>query len=82
MSRHNSNLNLNINESMDMEYKQFKYGPLLFMSILPALGVMLAFGGRPTLLALSFASIATYIFDIMGSIEVSLCLCLILIQLI
>ncbi len=48
-----------------------KYSTPLFLSLVPSLGIILAFGGKLTLLAFSFGTIATYLFDLVGSLEVS-----------
>jgi hypothetical protein len=51
---------------------QFLYGDLLLAALLPPGLVMLAFGGRPMLIAVCFGSMFTYIFDIFGAMEVPL----------
>ena len=54
------------------EEPQFKYGNLLLTSLLPPLLVLGAFGGRPTKVAACFGAIIAYIFDVLGTMEVSL----------
>jgi hypothetical protein len=49
---------------------QFLYGDLFLAALLPPVLVMLAFGGRPMLIAICFGSMFTYIFDIFGAMEV------------
>ena len=48
----------------------FSHGPILSLAMLPALLIMLAFGGRPSLLVLCFGAVVTYIFDLLGAMEV------------
>jgi hypothetical protein len=49
---------------------QFLYGDLFLTALLPPSLVMLAFGGRPMLIAICFGSMFTYIFDLFGAMEV------------
>ena len=49
---------------------EFKYRELLLLSLTVPFGIMLAFGGKPSLLMLCFGAIISYIFDLLGSIEV------------
>lgn len=49
---------------------EFKYRELLLFSLAIPFGIMLAFGGKPSLLMLCFGAIISYIFDLLGSIEV------------
>ena len=49
---------------------EFKYRELLLLSLAVPFGIMLAFGGKPSLLMLCFGAIISYIFDLLGSIEV------------
>lgn len=49
----------------------FAYGTALMLALSPPLAVLLAFGGRPTIVALCFGSIVAYIFDILGTMEVN-----------
>jgi hypothetical protein len=55
------------------KYKEpvFRHGELLIMSLAPAVLVMLAFGGKPSLVAICFGSLFSYIFDILGAMEVN-----------
>ena len=46
----------------------------LFLAIMPAFLVLLTFGGRPALLTICFGVLFSYIFDLLGSVEVSWCL--------
>ena len=46
-----------------------KYGWTLLLSLLPSFAILIVFGGRPTLLALCFGSLTTYIFDLLGTME-------------
>ena len=48
---------------------KFLYDQLLLWSLALPLGILFAFGGRPTILTLCFGCISSYIFDLMGSIE-------------
>ena len=57
-------------ESQKMVRGEFLYGDLLLASLFPPLLVLLAFGGRPMLLTVCFGAIFTYIFDILGAMEV------------
>jgi hypothetical protein len=50
---------------------EFKYRELLLVSLSFPFGIMLAFGGKPALLVLCFGAIVSYIFDLLGTIEVS-----------
>lgn len=49
---------------------EFKYRELLLLSLAVPFGIMLAFGGKPSLLMLCFGALISYIFDLLGSIEV------------
>lgn len=49
---------------------EFTYSDVLMMGLLPPVAIMLAFGGRPSLLVICFGSVVTYIFDLLGAIEV------------
>ena len=49
---------------------EFLHSGVLMTALTAPLGIMLAFGDRTTLLVLCFGSIITYIFDILGSVEV------------
>lgn len=49
---------------------QFLYGTLLFSSLVPPLLIVLAFCGKPGLIALCFGSMFAYIFDVIGAMEV------------
>ena len=49
---------------------EFKYRELLLVSLSFPFGIMLAFGGKPALLVLCFGAIVSYIFDLLGTIEV------------
>jgi hypothetical protein len=53
------------------KYKEpvFRHGELLITSLIPAILVMLAFGGRPSLVAICFGSLFSYIFDVLGAME-------------
>lgn len=66
----NRELKESFGNQVSMKNVQFKYGNELFLSTLPGLGVILVFGGRPTLLIFCFGAISTYIFDVVGSVEV------------
>lgn len=48
----------------------FSHGPVLSLAIFPSFLIMLAFGGRPSLLVLCFGAVVTYIFDLLGAMEV------------
>jgi hypothetical protein len=50
---------------------EFMHSGVLLTSLAPPLGIMFAFGDRTALLVLCFGAIITYIFDILGSVEVS-----------
>ena len=47
----------------------FLYSGVLVAALLPPFLVMLAFGGKPTMLVLSIGGLAAHIFDIVGSVE-------------
>lgn len=49
---------------------EFLHGNVLLTACAPAIGIILAFGGRPALLVLCFGALVAYIFDILGSVEV------------
>jgi hypothetical protein len=49
---------------------QFLHGIELLTACAPAIGIILAFGGRPAMLVLCFGALVAYIFDILGSVEV------------
>lgn len=51
---------------------EFRYLSHILWGLLPPLLIMLAYGGRPTLIALCFGCIFTYIFDLLGTMEVNL----------
>lgn len=55
----------------EKKYKEpvFRHGELLIMSLTPAVLVLLAFGGKPSLVAICFGSLFSYIFDILGAME-------------
>lgn len=55
----------------EKKYKEpvFRHGELLIMSLAPAVLVLLAFGGKPSLVAICFGSLFSYIFDILGAME-------------
>ena len=50
----------------------FKHGTLLFLSLLPPIGILLAFGGQISLTVFTIGAIITYIFDLMGSLEATI----------
>jgi hypothetical protein len=47
----------------------FRYAPLFMIALLPVLGILFAFGGRLTIMTMCLGSIATYAFDLAGSID-------------
>lgn len=49
---------------------EFRYLSHILWGLLPALVVILAYGGRPALIALCFGCIFAYIFDLLGTMEV------------
>jgi hypothetical protein len=49
---------------------EFSNAALLSAALVPAFLVMLAFGGRVSLLILCFGGVITYIFDLLGAMEV------------
>ena len=49
---------------------EFRYLSHILWGLLPPLIVMLAYGGRPALIALCFGCIFAYIFDLLGTMEV------------
>ena len=49
---------------------EFRYQNVLMMCLAPPLAIMLAFGGRPSLLVICFGTMLTYIFDLLGAMEV------------
>lgn len=55
----------------EKKYKEpvFRHGELLITSLTPTILVMLAFGGKPSLVAICFGSLFSYIFDILGAME-------------
>ena len=48
---------------------EFLYNSYLLLSLLPSFAIILIFGGRPSILALCFGSLTTYIFDLLGTME-------------
>lgn len=59
-----------LSDSKDKDPK-FLYGETLLISLAFPFGIMLAFGGKAALLVLCFGALIAYIFDILGTIEVS-----------
>lgn len=51
---------------------KFLYGDLIGAALIPPLLVILAFGGRPSVMVLCFGSLGAYIFDLLGSAEVAI----------
>ena len=53
----------------------------LLLSLLPSFTIILIFGGRPSILALCFGTLTTYIFDLLGTMEGTLfCICITLLS--
>ena len=48
----------------------FQHMNLLTFCLAPPFLIMLAFGGRPSILVVCFGTIVTYIFDLLGAMEV------------
>eukprot|EP00602_Paraphysomonas_sp_CaronLab_P013567 CAMPEP_0185038336 /NCGR_PEP_ID=MMETSP1103-20130426/33864_1 /TAXON_ID=36769 /ORGANISM="Paraphysomonas bandaiensis, Strain Caron Lab Isolate" /LENGTH=546 /DNA_ID=CAMNT_0027576719 /DNA_START=67 /DNA_END=1704 /DNA_ORIENTATION=- len=48
---------------------QIENSEVVLMAIAPAVLVLLAFGGKPTLIALCFGTMFAYVFDILGAME-------------
>ena len=51
---------------------RFQYGGLILQGLAPPLFVLFAFGGKPAITALCFGALVSYIFDLLGAIEVNL----------
>ena len=51
---------------------KFLYGDLLGAALVAPLLVILAFGGRPSMMVLCFGGLGAYIFDLLGSAEVAI----------
>ena len=68
-ARHSTSSSLR--DEDDNKYKEpiFRYADLLVLSLSPSVLVLLAFGGRPSLVAICFGSLFSYIFDILGAME-------------
>lgn len=60
---------------------EFLYNSQLLLSLLPSFAIILIFGGRPSILALCFGLLTTYIFDLLGTMEGTLfCICITLLS--
>ena len=57
-------------EDLLQKQPRFLYGNILLTSYIPPFAIMIAFGGKPTLIVLCFSALVSYIFDILGSVEV------------
>jgi hypothetical protein len=58
-----------VNHHLISKEPEFNNGMLLLASVFPPLGILIAFGGKPTIISLCFGSIVAYIFDLLGSME-------------
>lgn len=50
---------------------ELKYSETLLTSLFPPLLILIAFGGKPTFIALGFGSTVTYILDLLGTVQVN-----------
>ena len=57
-------------EQMMSSEPEFRHSGVLMLGLAPPLLIMMAFGGRPTLLMVCFGVMVTYIFDLLGAMEV------------
>ena len=48
-----------------------RHKEVLLVSLAFPLGIMMAFGGKPALIVLCFGGIISYIFDLLGTVEVA-----------
>jgi hypothetical protein len=62
--------NPSVNARVPSPEPDFAHTAVLTLALLPAAFVMIAFGGRPALFILCFGSVLSYIFDILGAVEV------------
>jgi hypothetical protein len=51
---------------------ELRHREVLLMSLAFPIGIMMAFGGKPALIVLCFGGIISYIFDLLGTVEVSI----------
>ena len=65
----NDNDNIKGRDYLISKEPEFLYGSLLLLSLFPPFAIILIFGGRPSILALCFGSLTTYIFDLLGTTE-------------
>ena len=50
---------------------ELRHREVLLVSLAFPLGIMMAFGGKPALIVLCFGGIISYIFDLLGTVEVA-----------
>lgn len=70
-------LSSSISEPQTAPASTFMYGKTLSYAMGIPMAILIAFGGKPTLLVLAFGSLLAYIFDILGSIEGTLMMALV-----
>ncbi len=67
------NLNTDSNNStaklMSSE-PEFSHGLLILKGLIPTILIIFAFGGRPSILILCLGTLISYIFDLLGTVEV------------
>ncbi len=56
----------------EAEHASLSYFRVIFAGLIPPFLITLAFGGRPSLLVLCFGAVISYIFDLLGAMEVRL----------
>ena len=49
---------------------ELKYSETLLTSLFPPLLILIAFGGKPTLIILGFGTTIAYILDLLGTVQV------------
>ena len=51
---------------------ELRHREVLLLSLAFPIGIMMAFGGKPALIVLCFGGIISYIFDLLGTVEVTI----------
>ena len=50
---------------------ELRHREVLLLSLASPIGIMMAFGGKPAVIVLCFGGIISYIFDLLGTVEVT-----------
>jgi hypothetical protein len=64
----------NSSSSLASKEPEFRHAFSIGLALLPPVAIILAFGGRPSLIALCFGFLTTYILDLIGTLEVFFCM--------